>query len=165
MDIVIAKGTDRDWLTVTRDDGSEAQLTFPKKGNIPHDAVHFFVEKALGFDTGFWGTIAAGRDPDSIQEMAKQAGHASAKRAVTPDADIVQLLQAERLVECFEAALWADELDLGSFLDTYRAACGSSHVPMRDLSNEATLALFSQLRTFAGDWRALSTGQSITLVW
>ncbi|MGP1353047.1 MAG: hypothetical protein ACTS1Z_06965 [Parasphingopyxis sp.] len=165
MDIVMAKGTDRDWLTVTRDDGSEARLTFPKKGHIPHDAVHFFVEKALGFDVGFWGSVAAGGDPDSIQEMAKQAGHASAKRAARPDADIVQLLQAERLVECFEAALWADELDLDAFLDTYRAACESSHVPLPDLSSEAILELFTRLREFAADWSDLSTGQSITLVW
>lgn len=165
MDIIIAKGTDRDWLTVLRDDGSEARLTFPKKGPVPHDAIHYFVERGCGFAEGFWGGVAGGRDPESIQDMAKQAGHASAKRLRRPDEAIVELLQAERLVECFEAALWGDDLDTGAFRAVYRTACEASAVPAPALSDERIAAIFEDLQSFAEDWDALPVGESIKLDW
>ncbi|QLC23820.1 hypothetical protein HFP57_01405 [Parasphingopyxis algicola] len=165
MDITIAKGTDRDWLTVLRDDGSEARLTFPKKGPVPHDAIHYFVERGYGFSQGFWGLVAGGRDPASIQEMVKQAGHASAKRLRRPEEAIVELLQAERLVECFEAALWGDDLDTGTFHGVYRTACEASAVPAPALSAEQISAIFEELQRFAKAWDALSVSDSIKLDW
>ncbi|MEJ2410561.1 MAG: hypothetical protein P8Y48_14945 [Novosphingobium sp.] len=39
--------------------------------------------------------------------ITKACGHASASRAQVPDPAIVELPQAERPVECFEADFWA----------------------------------------------------------
>src|SRR5882757_6287432 len=55
---------DRDGRYVTsiaRDDG----VTFSMQGvghnfAIPHDVAHYVVEKALGLDRGFWGSVADG---------------------------------------------------------------------------------------------------------
>ena len=101
MRIAITKGASGDRIAVTRPDGSRADFGFPRKGPYPHDAFHFFVERELGLTRGFWGLIASGMAPDAVQELASAGGHASAKRAGTPDPAIIELVQAERLVECF----------------------------------------------------------------
>ncbi|WP_305016849.1 isocitrate lyase/phosphoenolpyruvate mutase family protein [Mycobacterium tuberculosis] len=53
------------------------ETTFPKKGFIPHDAVHVFVERELGLKDAFWGMVKAGRHPEEIAgtltEFADQA--------------------------------------------------------------------------------------------
>ncbi|HOB14641.1 MAG TPA: hypothetical protein PKN09_10380 [Novosphingobium sp.] len=128
MRIEIVKGRDHDRIGVTRDDGSRAETTFPHKGPVPHDAVHWFVERELGLASAFWGTVAGGLHPEAIQEIAKAAGHPSAKRAGLPEAGIIELLKAERIVECFEADLWGGggaAADLIAIADT---ACTASHV-------------------------------------
>ena len=81
MRITIIKGTSDDRLDIQRDDGSCVTTRLPKKGPIPHDSIHFVVERGLGLDDAFWGKIAAGADPEALGEMAKIGGHASAKRA------------------------------------------------------------------------------------
>ncbi|MCW1402199.1 hypothetical protein OKA06_07605 [Novosphingobium sp. MW5] len=93
MRIEITKGEKDDAIAVTRDDGSTAFTGFPKKGPVPHDGVHFFVEQELGLARGFWGMVSAGHHPEELAELAKAAGHASAKRFGDPDPAIIELLQ------------------------------------------------------------------------
>jgi len=103
MIIRITKDLQNDNVSIIRDNGSTNATVFPKKGPTSHDAIHYFVEKGLGLDYAFWGMIAKGCGFEEIQTIAKNAGHASAARAGKPEQHIVELLQAERLVECFEA--------------------------------------------------------------
>lgn len=42
----------------------------PKKGQIPHDAIHLIVERHLGLHTAFWGRVAAGSDPKEVGLIA-----------------------------------------------------------------------------------------------
>ena len=107
MRISITKGDKEDRLEMERADGTRASTRFPHKGPIPHDFVHYAVESELGIDRGFWGLVEAGHHPEEIQEIAKAAGHASAKRAEVPAADFVPAIQAERIVEAFEADHWS----------------------------------------------------------
>ena len=86
MRIIITKGERDDRIEVLRADGSGASTRFPRKGPVPHDATHYVVESGLGITKGFWGLVAAGRHPEEIAEIAKAAGHASAKRASRPGA-------------------------------------------------------------------------------
>lgn len=165
MIINIAKGSDRDWLRITRADGDVTETSFPKKGTIPHDAVHFFAERTLGFSRGFWGMVADGIDPEAIQSIAKEAGHASAKRAEQPDAQIIQLLQSERLVECLEACLWGDEFNPETMRDTYEAACRSSLVPVPELDDRTIGEMGDELQAFAAKWHAIPTGGAVELEW
>jgi hypothetical protein len=166
MDITITKGRLLDQIVITRADGSSAATTFAKKGPVPHDAVHWFVERELGLAQGFWGMVAAGRHPEEIGEIAKAAGHASASRAQVPDAAIVQLLQAERLVECFEADLWGGSggaaADLIALAET---ACGYSYVPLPGLDEVAVERIRAGLGQFARNWIAAPQGYAAVLEW
>lgn len=166
MKIAITKQRSDDAIAITHADGTVVHTRFPKKGPVPHDAVHWFVEQAFGLPLGFWGLIAAGHHPESLVELAKAAGHASAKRAGVPDDGIVQLLQAERIVECFEADLWSGgrgaDADLLALAET---ACAASHVAMPPVPDGAVAQVRAQLGAFARDWMAAGEGHVAWFEW
>ena len=141
--VEIAKGARDDRVTITDLHGVVTKFHFPKKGPLPHDGVHHVVESLMGLRTAFWGRVAAGHSPDEIQQLAHAGGHPSSKRAGQPAPAIVEMVQAERLVECLEADAWSGGVgDLTTFNEVYVAACAQSCVAPLALDEAA----FSQLR-------------------
>lgn len=165
MKVLITKQDGCDHIAIDRDDGSRAETRFPKKGPVPHDAIHYFVEDALGFRHGFWGMIASGIDPEQVQDIARNAGHASAKRASVPDAGIVELLQAERIVECFEAELWGGGSDPATLREMARTGCESAYVATPDLADETIAAISRRIAAFRDDWAPAPNGHGFGFEW
>jgi hypothetical protein len=165
MRITITKGASADRVALVRADGSRAAFAFPKKGPYPHDAYHFFVERELGMAAGFWGLVAGGMAPDAVQALALAGGHASAKRAEFPDAGIVELLQAERLVECFEAASWSGGADDAAIMAMAEPGWAASHVPPPAGVADRLGAIREGLDAFLEEWSALPEGQALELEW
>lgn len=165
MRIEITKGQRADRIAVVRFDGSRVETVVSPKGPVPHDAVHWFVERELGLAQGFWGMIAAGCDPDDLLEIAKAGGHASAKRADIPAAQIVQLLQAERIVECFEADLWSGGGPAEHLIALAETACASSSVPLPALNVPAVERIQFSIAEFADEWVAAQQGHVAVLEW
>ena len=166
MRITITKGEREDRLDLERTDGSSAFTRFPHKGPIPHDFVHYAVESELGFDRGFWGLVEAGRHPDEIQEMAKAAGHASAKRAEVPAADFVPAIQVERIVEAFEADHWSGGTgDPAGIITMAGAGCEQSFVAAPPIDEVAVARIRSCIADFSARWAALAPGETIILQW
>lgn len=166
MRIRIQRGPSSDSLEAHPGMGVAVRFSTPHKGPVPHDAVHLFVERAFGLQRGFWGLVAEGLAPDDLQALASAGGHPSASRAGAPDPGIVQLLQAERLVEIFEADLWGggqgDEADLISLAGT---ACAQSHVPPPPVPEGAVAQVRADLAAFARTWTALPRGGEVELEW
>lgn len=165
MRIEITKGRGEDAIAVLRDDGSTAAMRFPHKGPVPHDAVHLFVERGLGLRDGFWGQVARGMHPEQVGEMAKAGGHASASRAELPDPEIVEMIQAERLVECFEAALWDGGGDHDDLLAVAAAGCSASKVEMPAVNPAAVARVRCEIARFAEEWRAAPVGHVTSFDW
>jgi hypothetical protein len=166
MQITITKGERGDRIDAIRADGSNVSTTFPHKGPIPHDAVHFYVESELGLGRAFWGMVASGQHPEQVQEIAKAGGHASASRGRVPDSEIVEMVQAERAVECFEADLWGGSAsDPDTFREAVSAGCAQSLVPAIELSDDAIASVRGKLLDLLSRWSALPQGQSIALNW
>lgn len=165
MRITITKGALADTVAIARADGSHAAFGFPKKGPYPHDAYHFFVERELGMAAGFWGLVASGMAPADVQDLAMAGGHASAKRAGVPDAGIVELIQAERLVECFEAASWSGGADDAAILAMAEPGWAAGHVPAPAGVPAKLGAIRDSLDAFLADWRLLPEGGSLELEW
>lgn len=165
MDIVITKGEREDGIAATRADGSSATFRLPHKGPVPHDAVHFFVERALGCADGFWGMVAAGADPEEIGARAKAAGHASAKRAEPPVADFIPIIQVERLVEAFEADLWCGGQGGDDIRAMAAAGCAQSHVPAIAPDDSTIAEIRTAIADFRHSWAAVPKGGSATLRW
>ena len=165
MDVEFTKGERADRIEARRADGTVAAFGLPKKGPVPHDAVHLFVEEALSVTEGFWGQIARGVEPDALQEMAKLAGHASASRARVPDPSIVAIVQAERIVEAFEADLWGGGSDNESLRAMVEAGCQQSLVPPLNLSDATIDRVRDRLAQFRDDWQRMAPGASVNFVW
>lgn len=165
MQITITKGASADHIAVERADGSRAAFGFPKKGPYPHDAFHFFIERELKLQTGFWGLVASGMEPEAVQAMAAAGGHASAKRAAEPDPAIVPLLQAERLVECFEAASWSGGADDAMIMAMAEPAWAGSHVSPPTGVPEKLGLIRSALDAFLDQWRDAPEYAAFALEW
>ena len=165
MRITITKGRQDDRIEIRRDDGSEAVTHFPKKGPIPHDYVHYAVEQGFGLNDGFLGKVAAGHHPEVIVEMAKRGGHASASRAREPDPDIVEMIQAERLVECFEADMWSGGADNDSLREMAAGGWSQSFVPALTLDDTVIDSVRQNIRDFSQQWSNLPAGERIELKW
>jgi hypothetical protein len=165
MRIEITKGRAEDRVAALRTDGTRADFGFPKKGPFPHDAVHFFVERDLGLKRGFWGLVADGLDPAMVQALAATGGHASAKRAGAPDPAIVELLQAERLVECFEAAAWGGGADDAAIMAMAEPAWAAAQVPPPAGAPAKFGAIRKALDAFIEDWSTAADGATFALDW
>ena len=165
MRIDITKGRGEDFIAIERDDGSRVDTRFPHKGDVPHDAVHLFVERALGLRDAFWGQVARGIHPEAIAAMAKAGGHASSSRAETPDLAIVEMIQAERLVECFEADLWGGGGSHADLLAVAEAGCAASHVPMPAIEAATIGRIREEIARFAEAWRAAPVGHVARFDW
>lgn len=165
MQILVTKGERADWIEARRGDGTVERENVPHKGPVAHDLVHFAVETELALDRGFWGLIAAGHAPAQIVEMAKAAGHASAKRASVPDPHFVQAIQVERIVESFEAESWSGGADNDSLRAMAEAGCDQSLVPYPALTDEALDRVRTRLSRLADLWSELAVGETLTLDW
>jgi hypothetical protein len=165
MEIVLTKGIREDHIAITRADGSRTAFDFPKKGPVPHDAFHFFVERELGLERGFWGLVAGGMEPEAVGAMAAAAGHASAKRAQLPEAAIIELLQAERLVECFEAESWSGGEDDEGIMAMAEPGWASSHVAAPEGVRSKIGAIREGIKGFAREWQAAAVGAALKLEW
>ena len=166
MRISITKGETEDRLDMERADGSQASTRFPHKGPIPHDFVHYAVESELGLERGFWGLVASGHHPEEVQDIAKAAGHASAKRAEVPAADFVQAIQAERVVEAFEADHWSGGTgDAAGVISMAQAGCEQSLVPPGPMDESAVARIRARIADFSARWAALAPGETVVLEW
>jgi hypothetical protein len=165
MNVKFTKGKDKDYIEAQRADGTLATTTFPKKGWFPHDAVHLIVERTLRFQHAFWGRIGSGSAPEEIAAIAKAGGHASSSRAIRPADDIVELIQAERLVECFEAEMWGGPSDNATFRGILEAACSQSMLSSPSLRDEQIERIRSELKQCLAQWQILPVGQSLHLTW
>lgn len=165
MIIKITKGLQSDYLSIARNDGSTDATVFPKKGLTSHDAIHYFVERELGLRDAFWGMIAQGHGFEDIINIAKSAGHASASRAEKPDDHIVELIQAERLVECIEADQWGTPSDVETFMAIAEAACERSLVPLPSQLFEKLETLRSKIAKFQATWSAAHVSHVVEFEW
>ena len=165
MRIELTKGSTADRMDIRRSDGSHVTTSFPHKGPVPHDVVHFFVESAMGIVKGFWGMVAEGHHPEEIGAIAKAAGHASATRCSTPDPSFVPAIQAERIVECFEADLWGGRCDPQTFIAMVDAGCKQSLVPTPVIEPDKLDLICGQIAAFREKWVALPIDSRCTLDW
>ncbi|MEL6367537.1 MAG: hypothetical protein AAFR91_11625 [Pseudomonadota bacterium] len=161
MKLIITKSLQTDQVEVVHADGSRDVSEFPKKGVVPHDAVHWIVEREMGMKAGFWGTVSAGMNIDAVSALSKAGGHASSKRASVPEDSIVELIQAERLVECFEADMWSTPSDAAVFREVLAAACSQSHVPAPSVNDQSILSIRQTLSRLREEWAHTGVGESV----
>lgn len=85
-------------MHVTRGDGTSLAWDFPSYHDVlPHDLVHFVVEKGLGLTDGFWGLVDHGADVAIVGDQAVLT-RGGMPLTNLPGADFAGLVQAEETV-------------------------------------------------------------------
>ena len=126
----------RDRVYCERTDGSSASWSFPSYGptGMPHDLVHFAVERAMGMTDGLFGKVAAGADLARINAAANHTAGPVAE-SYADLAPLDQVLLSERLA--------AGDLDPVSEPDRARIQRerAALFAAWRDLGDRGTLVL------------------------
>ncbi|HKS69523.1 MAG TPA: hypothetical protein VJQ45_03835 [Ktedonobacterales bacterium] len=114
MEIVFVRSEHRRVPSVvTRGDG--VRLSVPVFGPLepmPHDLVHFAVERELGLHEGFWGSVAAGAIFDGMHVLGgRQRPHAHERSRAVLKANQRGVPFAELLVELAVRVLKGERLE------------------------------------------------------
>lgn len=138
---------------------------YDRAAKIPHDLVHFVVERELRLRCGVWGTIASGGMFRNMKVISgRQGPHPAERSKEVLRTHGAALTAAEAL-----AAFFADLLELDTaerperlLADFRRRADG---LPLPELSAERVLACREALRRAAVQWRRVKVGEALILDW
>ena len=75
------------------------------------------------------------------------------------------MIQAERLVECFEADMWGGGGDNESLRSMAEIGWEQSLVSPLDLGDDAIDTIRRTIRDFAERWSAMPVGERVELAW
>jgi hypothetical protein len=146
MEIIFTKGSGKfDMMQVIRPDNSLERVDCPKQRIIPHDMVHYAVERTLKLQ-GFLGRVKEGE---------------SASFGMKPEAlsDSV-----ERLVEVFQGNEWSGgNSSAPDIIEMYRVTCDARDchpLPVDEASIEGIRGAIAELTR---RWEAIPIGGSLKL--
>jgi hypothetical protein len=155
--------------TITRSDG----VTYHVKGVghmgvIPHDLAHFVVERSLGIDQGFWGSVAAGALFDSLTHVGgRRRPHAEQRSKDVLKANRKVLIETEILVGLFDQAfrdgLGRDSPELRDRLRRYTWT-PPGHQP-RQFTEAQIAAVCAEWDRVHELWHGLEIGGTLDLDW
>jgi hypothetical protein len=157
----------RAYALVERDDGAVYRLQGGQAGpRLPHDIMHFVVERDLRIRDGIWGGIAAGIIFDSMQHVGGRRPPHARERSRELLAGFGQRgLRAEVLanfVECVAGLDHRSDLEILT-----RAADRLAVLPDADADvDPAEVAAAAQaLQVEAARWARLRVGQELSYEW
>ena len=142
-----------DAFACVRPDGTTTIAEMPRRGILPHAAVHFVVETTLGCHDAFFGRVARGEAIDEV--TAKLHGQSGAWAKMT------QAMQTEALVECLEMEQWSGTNDPAGFAEALIAGCRRRGAVPPEITAEEVDRLRVALREFGAAWRPLAPGGSL----
>lgn len=169
MEITFTKTGERTYeVVVRRDDGVTLRVRTPDKPlAIPHDMVHYVVERELNMELGFWGSIAAGAIFGSVQVVSgRQPPHAAERSAALIKSAYKQQAAAELYVAVMQGVA-RDRIE-----HDWRKVCSRLDEIWRPfrwtrphVSAEDALRVCRALRVAEDLWAALPVGESVELSW
>ena len=169
MEITFTKTGARTYeVVVLRDDGVTLRVRTPDKPlSIPHDMVHYVVERELNMERGFWGSIAAGAVFGTVQVVSgRQPPHAAERSASLIKTSYREQAAAELYVAVLQrVAQEGRERDfryVGSCLDE---VWRPFRWPRPHVTAEDALRVCRALREAESSWASLAAGESVTVIW
>jgi hypothetical protein len=158
---------ERSFALVERDDGAVYRLYGgPASPRLPHDMMHFVVERELAIPDGIWAGIASGIVFQTMRHVTGRRPPHAAERSRELLADVhYQLLRAEvlaNLVECVAALDHPSDSQIRSL-----TATRLSVLPNADVAPAAAsvAAAATALQVEASRWARLRVGQELTYDW
>jgi len=148
-----------DHLSFIRNDGSSSSAQMPRQHILPHDLLHYVVETAMGFESGFLGLIAKGADVQFVMQSA----HDKTNPAVE-----MQAIQAEAMVEALQTQLWAGAFHTEDFVYGVETACAYRNTPAPDfqrpgMQHDLQASLFQRAQQLNEQWIQLAVSETLEL--
>jgi hypothetical protein len=158
---------ERGYALVERDDGAVYRLNGSLSGpRLPHDIMHFVVERELHIRDGIWGGIASGIIFDSMQHVSgRRPPHARERSKELLASFRSRGLRAEVLANFVECVAGLDHPSDTQIMTL--AATRLSVLPDADADVEpAEVAAAAQaLQVEAARWARLRVGEEISYEW
>jgi hypothetical protein len=158
---------ERAYALVERDDGAVYRLYGGPAGpRLPHDIMHFVVERELRIGDGIWGGIAAGIIFDSMEHVSgRRPPHARERSKELLSAFRQRGLRAEVLanfVECVAALDHPSDLEILSLAATRLTVLPDADA---DVDPVVVAAAAQALQVEAARWARLRVGEELSYDW
>jgi hypothetical protein len=155
----------RAYALVERDDGAVYRLYGGQAGpRLPHDIMHFVVERELRIGDGIWAGIAAGIIFDSMQHVSgRRPPHARERSAELLAGFRQRGLRAEVLASFVECVAGLDHPSDTQIMTL--AATKLSVLPDPDVEPAAVAAAAQALQVEAARWARLRVGEELSYDW
>ncbi|GAB3957432.1 hypothetical protein GCM10029978_000110 [Actinoallomurus acanthiterrae] len=155
----------RSYSVVERSDGVRYRVHEGVAGpDLPHDAVHFIVEREMEEDGGFWGAVAAGAVFSSMEHLdGRRPPHAKerSERAIRSRSDRLQ--RAELMAGLVERIAAERLTSIDAVAKAAREAL--STLPDTKVDESKAIRAATALQDTAGRWAALVPGDELVLEW
>jgi hypothetical protein len=137
-----------------RDDGSIHLVMMPKIGSLPHDLVHFVVEKELSMENGFYVHVEKGLIDGYYLKL---------EEAENPEQSSIDAQHAESLVECFQAEFNSGFQTPQYFQEILNVTCSARKIPNLDISAEQINRIRVSLEEMNARWNAVKINETLEL--
>jgi hypothetical protein len=131
-------------------------LLNPKQGILPHDMVHYVVEKCFPFE-GFIQLVFKGHEPGKTMDVL----HNVAPRLQAEYSETSWM--TESLVESLQATLWSNSPSFDDFKYAYEKACEARGIEPAEIC----VADYQACRDLIGDlsrrWSSVEIGTALEL--
>lgn len=155
----------RGYALVERDDGVVYRLDGGTAGpRLPHDIMHFVVERELRIGDGIWGGIAAGVVFDTMRYVSgRRPPHAAERSAQLLRGFRRQGLRAELLADLVSSAAALDHMTQQRIRRL--ADDKLSVLPETDVDPDMIAAAARALQVEAARWARLRVGEELRYEW
>jgi len=155
----------RGYALVERDDGVVYRLDGGTAGpRLPHDIMHFVVERELRIGDGIWGGIAAGVVFDTMRYVSgRRPPHAAERSAQLLRGFRRQGLRAELLADLVSSAAALDHMTQQRIRRL--ADDKLSVLPETDVDPDVIAAAAQALQVEAARWARLRVGEELCYEW
>ncbi|MDH5361152.1 MAG: hypothetical protein OEX03_11340 [Gammaproteobacteria bacterium] len=140
-------------LICTRDDGSRSESLFPNKRALPHELIHYVVEKTLGLRKAFYGLVANGAaisyHDDHNHPLTKQ------------HQDITQNWQSELLVEAIQSAVVEHGDSVENVYREVERLCISRGIPMPKVNILQLRSICDELEQYHHRWENIGCNHQL----
>jgi hypothetical protein len=155
----------RSFSVVERSDGVRYRVHQGRAGpELPHDVVHFVVEREMEEDGGFWGAIAAGPVFSSMEHLdGRRPPHAKDRSALAKRARSDRLQRAELTANLVERIAAEGITSVDGVARTARETL--STLPDARVDEARVIAAAKVLQDTACRWASLAPGDELDLDW
>ncbi|WP_020502453.1 hypothetical protein [Sciscionella marina] len=132
--------------------------------HIPHDLVHFLIERELGEDGGFWGAVAAGAVFDSMEHLSGRRPPQSARRSARAKRERAHRLQRAELLPGVVARVVEEGITEHRRVRAVAAEVLST-IPDPSVPEAEVIAAAGELERTARRWGSLVPGEELVFEW